>query len=93
MAATLLELSQQGDVATISDDSKLDRIQLLTPQQLYELWERQHWATQDLDFSRDRDDWAEPQRRGAGLVRVGHVGVLHRRGARDDPVLRSRDGL
>ncbi len=58
MAATLLELSQQGDVATISDDSKLDRVQLLTPQQLYELWERQQWATQDLDFSRDRDDWA-----------------------------------
>jgi ribonucleoside-diphosphate reductase beta chain len=58
MAATLLELTQQGDVATISDDSKLGRVQLLAPQQLYELWERQHWATQDLDFTRDQDDWA-----------------------------------
>src|SRR6185436_10629389 len=25
----------------------------------YELWERQQWATQDLDFSRDREDWHE----------------------------------
>lgn len=26
---------------------------------LYDLWERQQWATQDLDFSRDRSDWHE----------------------------------
>jgi ribonucleoside-diphosphate reductase beta chain len=32
---------------------------LLSYQQLYELWERQQWATQDLDFSRDRTDWHE----------------------------------
>src|SRR3954468_7956789 len=32
---------------------------LLTYGKLYELWERQHWATQDLDFSRDRADWHE----------------------------------
>src|SRR5204862_56135 len=32
---------------------------LLTYGKLYELWERQHWATQDLDFSRDREDWHE----------------------------------
>jgi ribonucleoside-diphosphate reductase beta chain len=57
MAATLLDLTQQGDVATISDDSKLDRIQLLTPQQLYELWERQQWLSQELDFSQDKVDW------------------------------------
>ena len=57
MAATLLELTQQGDVATISDDSKLDRVQLLTPQQLYELWERQQWLSQELDFSQDKEDW------------------------------------
>jgi len=57
MAATLLELTQQGDVATISDDSKLDRVQLLTPQQLYELWERQQWLSQELDFTQDKEDW------------------------------------
>ena len=29
MASTLLDLTQQGDVATISDESKLDKVQLL----------------------------------------------------------------
>src|SRR5213593_1026395 len=57
MAATLLELTSQGDVATISDESKLGRIKLLTPQQLYELWERQQWLSQELDFSQDKRDW------------------------------------
>jgi ribonucleoside-diphosphate reductase beta chain len=57
MAATLLELTQQGDVGTISDESKLAKVQLLTPQQLYELWERQQWLTQELDFAQDREDW------------------------------------
>ena len=33
--------------------------QLLDYGQLYELWERQQWATQDLDFTRDREDWHE----------------------------------
>jgi ribonucleoside-diphosphate reductase beta chain len=32
---------------------------LLTYTQLYELWERQQWATQDLDFTQDRIDWHE----------------------------------
>jgi ribonucleoside-diphosphate reductase beta chain len=30
---------------------------LLGYTELYELWERQQWRTQDLDFSRDREDW------------------------------------
>jgi ribonucleoside-diphosphate reductase beta chain len=58
MASTLLDLTQQGDVATISDESKLDKIKLLTPQQLYELWERQQWLSHQIDFSQDQDDWA-----------------------------------
>ncbi len=32
---------------------------LLSYGKLYELWERQQWATQDIDFSRDREDWHE----------------------------------
>jgi ribonucleoside-diphosphate reductase beta chain len=32
---------------------------LLTYAQLYELWERQQWATQEIDFSQDRADWHE----------------------------------
>ena len=30
---------------------------LRTPQQLYEDWERAHWAAQDIDLTRDRADW------------------------------------
>jgi ribonucleoside-diphosphate reductase beta chain len=33
--------------------------QLLSYRELYMLWERQQWRTQDLDFSRDRQDWHE----------------------------------
>jgi ribonucleoside-diphosphate reductase beta chain len=32
---------------------------LLTYRQLYSLWERQHWAVQDIDFTQDRIDWHE----------------------------------
>jgi ribonucleoside-diphosphate reductase beta chain len=32
-------------------------VNLLSYTQLYELWERQQWRTQDLDFTRDREDW------------------------------------
>src|SRR3954447_7982974 len=32
---------------------------LLTYRELYLLWERQHWAVQDLDFTQDRVDWHE----------------------------------
>jgi ribonucleoside-diphosphate reductase beta chain len=33
------------------------QVNLLSYSQLYELWERQQWKTQDLDFSKDREDW------------------------------------
>jgi ribonucleoside-diphosphate reductase beta chain len=32
---------------------------LLSYRELYKLWERQHWAVQDLDFTQDRIDWQE----------------------------------
>jgi ribonucleoside-diphosphate reductase beta chain len=32
---------------------------LLSYAQLYRLWERQQWRTQDIDFSQDRIDWHE----------------------------------
>ncbi|MGZ4278762.1 MAG: hypothetical protein ACXVVU_19090, partial [Solirubrobacteraceae bacterium] len=55
--ASLLDLTTQGDVATITDESKLVNIQLMTPRQLYELWERQGWASHEIDFTQDRRDW------------------------------------
>src|SRR3954468_10770477 len=58
--ATLLDLTSQGDVATITDDAYLNRtLQLMNPQQLYELWERQHWQSQAIDLERDKEQWAE----------------------------------
>jgi ribonucleoside-diphosphate reductase beta chain len=57
--ATLLDLTSQGDVATISDESKLSSITLMTPQQLYELWERQNWLSSEIDLTQDRTDWLE----------------------------------
>src|SRR5918994_1569030 len=35
------------------------QVKLLDYGQLYNLWEKQQWLTQDLDFSRDRIDWHE----------------------------------
>ena len=56
--ASLLDLTSQGDVATISDDSYLRRsLQLMTPQQLYELWERQPWSAHAIDLERDKEEW------------------------------------
>src|SRR2546421_2334342 len=55
--STLLELTQQGDVGTIRDESKLSAVKLMDPQQLYQLWERQSWSAHALDFSRDVKDW------------------------------------
>jgi ribonucleoside-diphosphate reductase beta chain len=57
--ASLLDLTSQGDVATISNDAYLNRsLQLMTPQQLYELWERQQWQSQAIDLERDKQQWA-----------------------------------
>lgn len=57
MANPLLDLTAQGDVATITDESKLPDVKLMNPQQLYELWERQQWQSHTIDFAQDREDW------------------------------------
>ena len=56
--AHLLDLTSQGDVATITDESQLSSVKLMNPQQLYELWERQPWSAHAIDLSRDREQWA-----------------------------------
>jgi ribonucleoside-diphosphate reductase beta chain len=40
-------------------------VKLLSYEELYALWERQQWQTQELDFSQDREDWAgfDPEER------------------------------
>ncbi len=61
---TLSGIASRGDfLATgdpaLSEEADHGNFKLLGYTELYELWERQHWATQDIDFSRDRVDWHE----------------------------------
>src|ERR671936_1661953 len=41
------------------ESADVGQVNLLTYAQLYRLWERQQWATQDIDFTQDRIDWHE----------------------------------
>ena len=54
---TLEELAQQGDPGTLRSEEQARKLKLRNPQELYELWERQHWLSQEIDFSRDKEDW------------------------------------
>ena len=56
--ASLLDLTVQGDVGTISDESQLPKIKLMGPLELYRLWERQSWASHQISLEQDRRDWA-----------------------------------
>jgi len=52
------------DFQATSDPAVLEsadrgEVHLLDYPELYALWERQQWRTQDIDFSRDRVDWHE----------------------------------
>jgi ribonucleoside-diphosphate reductase beta chain len=55
--SSLLDFTVQGDVGTMSDESKLPQVKLMTPLQLYRLWERQAWVSHEIDLTRDRADW------------------------------------
>jgi ribonucleoside-diphosphate reductase beta chain len=57
MAQTLEQLATQGDPGTLENEDQASKLQLLKPQQLYDLWEKQHWLSQEIDFSRDREQW------------------------------------
>jgi ribonucleoside-diphosphate reductase beta chain len=43
----------------LHESSDRGEMSLLGYRELYELWERQQWAVQDLDFTQDRIDWHE----------------------------------
>jgi ribonucleoside-diphosphate reductase beta chain len=57
--------TERADYQATADPALLEavdrgaEVQLLDYTQLYQLWERQQWQTQELDFSRDREDWHE----------------------------------
>jgi ribonucleoside-diphosphate reductase beta chain len=43
----------------VMDSADVGAVNLLSYGELYRLWERQQWATQDIDFTQDRIDWHE----------------------------------
>jgi ribonucleoside-diphosphate reductase beta chain len=43
----------------VMDSADRGEVKLLSYQELYNLWERQQWRTQDIDFTQDRIDWHE----------------------------------
>ena len=56
--------TERTDYQATSDPALLEsadrgEAKLLDYGQLYALWERQQWATQDIDFTQDRIDWHE----------------------------------
>src|SRR5213592_769827 len=58
-SASIASLTARADFQATSDPAVAPGQELLDYRQLYELWERQQWATQDLDFTQDRIDWHE----------------------------------
>ena len=68
---TLLDLSVQGDVGTLADESRLRSVKLMDPQQLYELWERQNWEAHAISLERDVADW-----QGMSEQERGHLAWL-----------------
>ena len=51
-------VAEQGDPGAATSDAQASKLTLQTPQQLYALWERQHWLSQDIDFEQDKKDFA-----------------------------------
>jgi ribonucleoside-diphosphate reductase beta chain len=64
-AAGIRSRTQRADYQATADpalNEAADRtadIKLLGYGELYDLWERQQWQTQELDFRQDREDWHE----------------------------------
>jgi len=62
MSDTAAHRTEREDFQATSDPGLLEsadrgEVKLLSYTELYQLWERQQWRTQDLDFSQDRLDW------------------------------------
>jgi ribonucleoside-diphosphate reductase beta chain len=60
----VIQRTEREDFQATSDPALLEsadrgEVHLLSYEQLYNLWERQQWATQDVDFTQDRIDWHE----------------------------------
>ena len=64
MSESVTQRTEREDFQATSDPAVMEsadrgEVNLLSYEQLYNLWERQQWATQDIDFTKDRIDWHE----------------------------------
>jgi ribonucleoside-diphosphate reductase beta chain len=64
VSESVIRRTEREDFQATSDPAVMEsadrgEVNLLSYSQLYNLWERQQWATQDLDFTQDRIDWHE----------------------------------
>jgi ribonucleoside-diphosphate reductase beta chain len=64
VSESAIQRTERDDFQATSDPGLMEsadrgEVNLLSYSQLYELWERQQWATQDIDFTQDRIDWHE----------------------------------
>jgi ribonucleoside-diphosphate reductase beta chain len=64
VSESVSQRTEREDFQATSDPALLEsadrgEVNLLGYEQLYNLWERQQWATQDIDFTQDRIDWHE----------------------------------
>ena len=50
---------QETSDPALQESAERGKADLLGYDQLYNLWERQQWLTQEIDFSQDRVDWHE----------------------------------
>src|SRR3954465_13954710 len=87
------DFQETADPALNEAADRTGEIKLLGYGELYELWERQQWQTQELDFSRDREDWhgrMSPEERfqrmyGLSLFFIGEQKVAEELG----PIMRA----
>jgi ribonucleoside-diphosphate reductase beta chain len=72
---TLGELAETPveDVLALIDEGET---RLPTPQDLYYRWERQQWRAQDIDFSRDKAQWAEMVTPETRPMRMGGISAF-----------------
>src|SRR5918998_3605254 len=61
---TATERTEREDFQATTDPAVMEsadrgEVHLLSYAELYNLWERQQWATQEIDFTQDRIDWHE----------------------------------
>src|SRR3954464_8637827 len=64
MSETASDRILRADFQATSDPAVMEasdrgEVNLLSYAELYRLWERQQWRTQDIDFTQDRIDWHE----------------------------------